>query len=293
MLIARAYRDRFVDSVKPSCRNELLNLQRRMQKYYRRPEYHSQWVKGANANWSEGSHDAQIRMCTRIPNAADVLEVGCGDGACAAEIALRAPGVRYLGMDVNPEAWRETAGFTFVPGSADAIPFANESFDVVLSMFVIEHLVFPALFLDEAWRVLRPGGRLLVVAPDFRDHGMASQRTGWSYGSGRDKLRRGRIVDALMSAFDSRIRIGWWQRRRRRSLQRGRYRFPVLLNPLCLSRAAFVPDCDAVYPVCPEEISNYMQEKPRVAAHETFYRDKYCFGWMIAKAPALQRDHVA
>lgn len=58
-------------------------------------------------------------------------------------------------------------------------PLQSRSLDVLLSMFMIEHLVFRALFLDEPWRVLRSGGRLIIVAPLFAS-GMASDRSGLS-----------------------------------------------------------------------------------------------------------------
>ncbi|HXR35962.1 MAG TPA: glycosyltransferase [Candidatus Binataceae bacterium] len=54
-----------------------------------------------------------------------------------------------------------------VRGSAFALPFTDETFDCVISSQVIEHIArAPALF-EEMWRVLRPGGRLIIGTPDY------------------------------------------------------------------------------------------------------------------------------
>jgi SAM-dependent methyltransferase len=189
----------------------------------------------------------------------------------------------YVGVDLNPKAWQDRPEFEFHCASADALPFPDESFDAVVSMFVIEHLVFPSRFLDEAWRVLRRPGRLLTVAPDFRDQAMASERIGTSYGSGREKLKRGRILDALLTAFDTRFRIPRLRQRRLEMLQQGKHTFPVLTTPRCLRLPGFVPDCDAVYPVCPEELIGYLRKKPGFSAADLFYRGSNAFGLVVTR----------
>jgi SAM-dependent methyltransferase len=172
----------------------------------------------------------------------------------------------------------------FVAASATELPFARGSFEVVLTMYVIEHVVFPAQFLDEAWRVLRPGGRLLIVSPDFLEGGMASERVGFSYGSGTQKLKSGKLVDAVVTAYDSRVRIPRLRHNRRVQVERGTAVFPILTEPRCLCLDGFVPDCDAVYPACPEEIVTYLRSKPDFAGEDVFYRDRYSFGVRVDKA---------
>jgi len=151
-------------------------------------------------------------------------------------------------------------------------------------MFAIEHVVFPARFLDEAWRVLRPGrGCLLLIAPDFANNAMTSERIGFSYGSGREKLGQGKVRDALLTAYDSRVRLSAMRWLRKRGLAQGSVVFPVLADPRCLHLPGFVPDCDAVYPACPEEISNYLRRKTDCGPTEVFYRDPSNFGFMARK----------
>jgi SAM-dependent methyltransferase len=273
-------------SLDPAQSEILTRLQHRMADYYRNGAYHREWIKGINAGWQPGSHAVQIAMCGFIPAGALVLEAGCGDGAAASEIHRHTSRIRYVGVDLTPELWSASGDDIFIAGSATTLPFKPASFDVVLSMFVIEHLLFPAQFLDDAWALLRPGGKLLVVAPDFWRGAMASERIGFSYGAGTTKLRQGRIMDAILTAFDTRCRIPllrWWHRRR---VVRGQCAFPILTRPRCLELAGFTPDCDAVYPASPEEIVAWLKPKRGFQAHQVFYRDGNTFGLCITKQEA-------
>jgi hypothetical protein len=156
--------------------------------------------------------------------------------------------------------------------------------DVVVAMFVLEHLVYPSMFLDEAWRVLSRNGRLLLISPDFASGPMASEWIGTSYGCGQDKLKRGRWGDALLTAFDTRLRTSAVRFARARELTRGKTRFPVLLHPRCLYYAGFVPDCDAVYPSCSEEVVHHLQLKPEYHDSVVFHRRVGTFGLAVFKA---------
>jgi len=101
------------------------------------------------------------------------LDVGCGFGF--AVIALAVHGARAArGVEVVPECLKTCreiqAAFPdlptqFLAGRAEALPAEDNSIDVVLSIEAISHFVEPWEFLAEAWRVLAPGG-LLVIADD-------------------------------------------------------------------------------------------------------------------------------
>jgi SAM-dependent methyltransferase len=252
-----------------------------MMRYYQNAQYHTAWIKGINANWRQGTHDAQLAMCKLIWPESVIVEAGCGDGSSASEIKKRIERVRYFGVDLNPMLWGGQA--TFAAARAEQLPFPTASVDVVLSMFMIEHLVFPSRFLDEAWRILRPGGNLITVAPDFSNNPMASERVGLSYGSGRHKVARGKFMDACLTAYDTRVRISALRHRRKHEIRSGICSFPILMHPRCLYLPGFTPDCDAIYPACPEEITTYMRMKPGYRDSNLFYRDNSTFGLLIAK----------
>jgi SAM-dependent methyltransferase len=110
------------------------------------------------------------RLCTaaEIGPGQRVLDVACGTGCLAREAARRA--ARVAGLDCNagmlavarrlaPEVdWRE--------GLAERMPFENGCFDVVASQFGLMFFHDREKALAEMWRVLKPGGRLVVAVWD-------------------------------------------------------------------------------------------------------------------------------
>jgi SAM-dependent methyltransferase len=103
------------------------------------------------------------------PAPARILDLGCGDGAAASLAAQRNPGHHLIGFDWSAGALGRARrlGLTVVRSGVDPIPVASGSVDVVIMSELIEHLVDTDSALDEALRVLRPGGSLLLSTPNL------------------------------------------------------------------------------------------------------------------------------
>ena len=100
----------------------------------------------------------------------EVLDIGCGTGAAA--IPAARAGARVTGLDLTPElfaagrARAAAAGVAldWVEGDAEALPYADASFDVVLSSFGVMWAPRHAVAAAEIARVLRPGGRAALTS---------------------------------------------------------------------------------------------------------------------------------
>jgi ubiquinone/menaquinone biosynthesis C-methylase UbiE len=123
-----------------------------------------------------------------------ILDVGCGEGTRLQTLTAGRPG--GFGIDVNPAAVRlakrRYPGHRFLVGRAEQLPFRRNSFDLVYTAFAIEHCQFPEKFLTEMLRVVRPGGRIVVLAPNF---GAPNRRSPVSLTSPATKLVQGLIKD--------------------------------------------------------------------------------------------------
>ena len=114
----------------------------------------------------------------------ELLDLGCGRGAVLIEAASRLPAGRAVGVDLwsrkdqsgnGPEVTLANAAAAGVADRVEvrtaditALPFQDDSFDVVTSALVIHNIPSPEAryrAVDEAMRVLRPGGQLLIADP--------------------------------------------------------------------------------------------------------------------------------
>ena len=109
-----------------------------------------------------------------VSNGDEVLDVACGTGVLACEAGRRAGDARVVGLDPNDDmlgvARRKNPAIDWRPGRAEALPFADASFDCVVSQFGLMFFEDRAAGLREMLRVLRPGGRLAIAVCDALDH---------------------------------------------------------------------------------------------------------------------------
>ncbi len=109
-------------------------------------------------------------LLAALPAPARILDVGCGDGFATSVAARRNDFHHFVGLDWSAPSLAQAAarGVTVVRAGLDApLPVRSGSVDVVIMSEVIEHLVDTDSAVEEAHRVLRPGGSLLLSTPNL------------------------------------------------------------------------------------------------------------------------------
>ena len=97
----------------------------------------------------------------------DLLDAGCGTGAMLGMLKKDCPDKNYTGIDLS-EKMIEAAKkkhfkeIKFIVGDCEALPFPNDSFDVVTCSMSFHHYPNPEKFFMSLRQVLRPGGRLIL-----------------------------------------------------------------------------------------------------------------------------------
>ncbi len=120
-------------------------------------------------HWWFAGRRALVRSLMRGVPTGRALDVGAGSGGNLN--VLRELGWETSALEYSPTAAQFThgRGIPVVRGDARVLPFADESFDLVMSTDMWEHVDDDAAVARESFRVLKPGGRLLVAVPAGMD----------------------------------------------------------------------------------------------------------------------------
>ena len=117
-----------------------------------------------------------------------VLDVGCGKGRFARVLQEQNPGTEIWGLDISEEMLRFVpAGIHTVTGSMTELPFADSAFDCVYATESLEHAVEIERAVEEMCRVLKPGGKLLIVDKNAEHWGQL-KTPDWERWFKRDEL---------------------------------------------------------------------------------------------------------
>ena len=104
------------------------------------------------------------RVVERAAPDAHVLEIGCGDGRNSPD--LRGRVALYAGIDTDPRVLGNSKLDHARIGSAERLPWPDQTFDIVFHHMVAEHLADPTAVMCETARVLKPGGTLVFETPN-------------------------------------------------------------------------------------------------------------------------------
>ncbi len=132
-------------------------------------------------HWRSANDQLAARQLGRFVKGGRVLELGCGQGCLMMQLSA---GFEPVGVDLGLGQLRETQRLTgrpVVAALAELLPFASGSLDAVVAMHLIEHVLHPRLVLQEAFRVLKPGGVLILETPDAQSALARRKGAKWWY----------------------------------------------------------------------------------------------------------------
>lgn len=136
--------------------------ERELHEYVAEVEGHESQVTGIVGHYYR-MYRAEVLARVAGVRGRDILEIGCGEG-----LMFEGTGTNPVQMDVSITRVRRASGKCRFLLCADGydLPFANARFDAVLLVAVLEHTREPWRVLREACRVLKPGGRAIMVVPN-------------------------------------------------------------------------------------------------------------------------------
>ncbi|TMG65507.1 MAG: class I SAM-dependent methyltransferase [Chloroflexi bacterium] len=128
--------------------------------------------------WRSSGDQLEAIVRRHITPSSHVLDLGCGRGGVV-ELFWR--DVRLaIGLDPDTPSLSEhrAPGMPIIRGLGEHLPFADESLDLIVCVWVLEHLKDPTATLREVRRVLRPRGHFVFVTPNTRNPLMLANRMG-------------------------------------------------------------------------------------------------------------------
>ncbi len=137
--------------------------------------------------WQPSSHVYQALVAARLTSDTRVLDLGCGRGGVMERLHPQAGFVAGLDPDLRSLREHRTPALVRANGLAEALPYADDTFDLICCSWVMEHLAEPTRVFAKVARVLAPGGRFIFLTPNAHHPLLMLNRTlSWT---------RGRLVD--------------------------------------------------------------------------------------------------
>jgi SAM-dependent methyltransferase len=141
-----------------------------------RQNHYREQYRAAHPGWAPATEQYFAAVTARLTPETRVLDLGCGRGGLVEQ--LPPPRPRLIGVDPD---WHSLVEHRIPPlpraaAVSHALPLADNTVDLVVASWVLEHLDRPGAALTEIARVLRPCGRFVFITPNGRHPLTAANR---------------------------------------------------------------------------------------------------------------------
>jgi SAM-dependent methyltransferase len=237
----------------------LNELDQSMGAFYRRPPAnYYQIADQAARRYTVEEQPFHCDLIERVFPNAKVLEVGCGTAHLCPPVEKK--GGHYTGMDYSADLLTDNRQRYLNALFFEIGTDLKEQFDIVASLFTLEHVTNPPAYLELLWNHCRSGGLIGIICPEFVENpGLAP---GVFYGRTprrfREKLRTCSFIDAMNHLLDLKIRAPLWKKK---ALNTPPGAFWINLQPRALYAEVFRSDADAIHMARLKDIVWYFQNK--------------------------------
>lgn len=128
--------------------------------------------------WRSSGDQLEAIVRRHITPGSFVLDLGCGRGGVVELFWRQVRVAAGLDPDTPSLAEHRAPGMPVIRGVGERLPFVDESFDLIVCVWVLEHLRDPKVAFAEVRRVLRPKGHFVFVTPNLRNPMMLMNRLG-------------------------------------------------------------------------------------------------------------------
>ncbi len=230
-----------------------------MATFYRNlpPSYHQ--ISGEAAqHYNTREMPFHCDLIERVFPGSSVIELGCGTAHLCPHIEAR--GGTYTGVDHGGQLLEENRRRFPRARFCRMETALEQTFDIVASLYTIEHIVNPPAYLELMWRYCRTGGLMAIICPEFVEgpdlppsffYGKTPKRL-------REKLQSLDLYDAWRHLMDLKVRGPRWKRHAQATPPGA---FWINFRPRVLHGAEYSIDADAVHLVQRRDIIWYFQQK--------------------------------
>ena len=144
---------------------------------YERQTTYREHYRAARPGWLSSGDQFDVVVQKRLMPESAVLDLGCG----------RTGGIERFWRDARlavgidpdlPSLAERARGMPVLQGSGESLPFADASFDMVVSVWVLEHVPAPERVFAEVARVMKPGGHFIFLTPNALNPLVVGNRVG-------------------------------------------------------------------------------------------------------------------